>query len=316
MKQKKRYLILFLIIIGIHNKLISQEKNITIKSERNPDKSVDFSYNKKLPGSYYLKIEFTKLENCYPSNFEDAIRDYSGHLMTLKPIDSKQHISFSYKYATTRGELNPKVDSLFNYTIPFKNGKKVSIIEASNIGEKYFGSEKPSNWKSFIVYSKSPDTVCSMRKGIVVEITNKFDADTLFKKTYTSNRNKITIEHLDGTYATYTGIKKNSFFVKLGQTVYPQTQLGLMEMFNKDNYRLSFSVYYLINDDFKNHSKQTVKNRKSLNEYLNPNFITQNWVGKIESRKEYISLFNQNILFQELTSREKRKYKKDLQIFD
>ena len=306
----------FFTIIGINNKLFSQNNNITVTHKRNPDKSVDISYNKELPGSYYLKLVFPSLDNCYPTKFEGVIKNSSGRLIKLKPINSERNIKFSYTYSSIRGIPNPKVDSLFNYTLPFKKGKKVTIYEASNLGEKYFGSEKPSNWKSYIINSKSPDTVFCMRKGIVIEIINKFKADTLSQKSFTSKRNRIIVEHSDGTYASYTGFNKESISVKLGQIVYPQTQLGTMEVLNKGNYRLSFDVHYLIDNNLERQKKQTLKNRKSQNEYLTPYFITKNGAEKITSNKEYTVFFNETILFQELTRREKKKYKKNPSIFN
>ena len=316
MKKRTPYLITFLVVIGINQNLLSQNKNIEITYKRNTDKTVDISYTKKLPGSYYIKLEFTTLKNCYKSNIERVIKNSSGRLIKLKPIDSKQHVNFSYKYSTIRGNPNPKIDSLFNYTIPFKKGKKVRINEAWNVGEKYFGNDRPTNWKSYIIYRKSPDTICSMRKGIVVQITNKFNVDTLFNKSFTSKRNTILIEHSDGTYASYTGFKKNSIFVKLGQTVYPQTKLGILEIFNAGKYRLSFAIYYIIDSNLENLKKQNLKNRKSRNAFLTPYFITENGSEKIKSRNEYIVTSNEKILFEEFTKREKKKYKKNQLIFD
>jgi len=316
MKKRTIYFIIFLTILGLNHKLISQNKNITITYKRNPDKSVDLSYTKELPGSYYLKLKFTTLTNCYPSDFEGVIKGNSGRLIQLKPINREKNVNFSYSYSSLRGVPNPKVDSLFNYTIPFKKGKKVRIDEAYNVGERHFGSEKPSKWKSYIIYTNNADTIVCMRKGIIVKITDKYESDTLYQKSYTSKRNSLIVEHSDGTYASYTGFNKNSLFVKLGQTVYPQTQLGIIDKFNNKKYRLSFAVYYLIDNNFERNEKQTLKNRKSRNEFLTPYFITENGTSKIEPRKEYTVMFDETILFQELTRREKKKYKKNPNIFD
>ena len=48
--------ILFLIVnVGF---CIAQDKPLKIKSERNPDNSVTFSYTKKSPGSTYIILKF------------------------------------------------------------------------------------------------------------------------------------------------------------------------------------------------------------------------------------------------------------------
>jgi hypothetical protein len=49
-----------------------------------------------------------------------------------------------------------------------------------------------------------------MRKGIVVDIKNEFQNDTLLMKIYTSNTNSILIEHEDGTYAILQRVQKET----------------------------------------------------------------------------------------------------------
>jgi hypothetical protein len=49
--------------------------------------------------------------------------------------------------------------------------------------------------------------------------------------TYYSKTNSI-IEHEDGTYATLQRVQRDSFKVRLGDIVYPQTMLGTLNWFN------------------------------------------------------------------------------------
>lgn len=306
--------IICLMLVVINFQLFAQVQNITINRIVNVDKSIDLNYEKKLPGSYYVFIEFSDVSNCYTSEYKGVIAGYSGRLLSLKPINAQQGIGYSLKYSAVMGVPNPKVDSLFQYTLPFKIGKKVKICEAGNIGEKYFGSEKPANWKSYVVHFKNPDTIFSMRKGIVVKLTNEYDEDASITKNYTSKRNSIIIEHEDGTFAEYKGFKKNSFKVKLGQIVYPQTQLGTIELFNKseNNYRFDFCIYYLFNlKSIGNNEKQTFKNNGSRYKFVTPKFLTSDGLTTVESIKEYTTSFNETILLQEMTRSEKKKYLKD-----
>jgi hypothetical protein len=315
-KIKNRIICSLLLVINFH--LFAQVQNITINRTVKEDKSIDLNYEKKLPGSYYIVIEFSNVINCYTNEYKGVVTGYSGRLLNLKPINTQQGIGYSLKYSAVMGVPNPKVDSLFQYALPFKIGKKVKINEAGNIGEKYFGSEKPANWKSYVVHFKNPDTIFSMRKGIVVKLTNEYDDDASITKHYTSKRNSIIVEHEDGTFAEYKGFKKNSFKVKLGQTVYPQTQLGTIELFNKseNNYRFDFCIYYLFNvKSVGNNEKQTFKNNGSRYKFLTPNFLTSEGLTTVESKKEYTTFFNETILLQEMTRSEKKKYLKDPTLF-
>jgi len=261
-------------------------------------------------------LVFPKLENAYSTEVFRVIQSSSGYLAKLKAINSENDIDFSYNYTYNRGIPNPKIDSLFLYTLPFKKGKKLMITEAYNVGERHFGSERPSKWKYYIIYTNSADSIYCMRKGLVVEIKDIYESDTLLQKNYTSYRNSILIEHADGSYAEYRGFKKNSILVELGQTVYPQTQLGIVDKFNKEDYRLDFSVYYLIDDKLERKENQTLKDIKCRYEYLSPYFITKNGVCKIEHRKEYTVEFNETILLEELTKKEKKKYKNNPELFN
>ena len=313
----KRFFCLMLLVLYGH--LFAQNQNITINSNVNVNNSIDLNYEKILPGSYYIIVNFLDIRNCYTNEYEGVIKGHSGRLLNLKPINPQQGIGYSLKYSAVMGVPNPKVDSLFQYTLPFKIGKKVKIYEAGNLGEKYFGSEKPANWKSYVVHFKNPDSIFSMRKGIVVKLTNEYDDDASTTKIYTSKRNSIIIEHEDGTFAEYKGFKKNSFKVKLGQIVYPQTQLGTIELFNKseNNYRFDFCIYYLFglsffdnNDTEKKVTRVYTSNHGSRYKFLTPNFLTSEGATSIESKKEYTGFFNETILLQEMTRSEKKKYLK------
>ncbi|OGS72841.1 MAG: hypothetical protein A3F91_13275 [Flavobacteria bacterium RIFCSPLOWO2_12_FULL_35_11] len=315
MKKRILYLITFLTIIGINYKLISQNENITITYERNPDKSVDFSYNKKLPGSYYLKLEFQNLMNCYQTVYEDVIKDGSGHLIKLKPIDSKQHVNFSYKYSSIRGNPNPKIDKSFNYVFPFKTGKSIKILESTSLKEKYFNAEKDSNWKSYIVDRINADTIYGMRKGIVIEIVDKFETDSLDEYIYTSSMNKIVIEHNDGTISNYIGFNKKSIFVKLGQTVYPQTKLGVLNIFNNSTYRLYFDISYLKETNL-DHSKKRTLNSQSQMEHITPYFFNSNGSLIVKNNNEYLVEIDEITRFKEFTKREMKQYMKNPQVFN
>lgn len=84
------------LILGINQTALSQNINIEITPKQNLDKRVDFYYTKGLPGSYYLKIEFSTLGNSYPTDFEDVIKKSTGRLFKLQPINKQQPVNFSY----------------------------------------------------------------------------------------------------------------------------------------------------------------------------------------------------------------------------
>jgi hypothetical protein len=286
------------------------QNSIEVNYQKKDDNTVQFFYNKEVPGSYFLTIEFTRLDNCTNNRtFEKVIKGKSGSLFTLKPINANRGISFSYNVKYVFGDPDPGIRNDIHYLLPFKSGNSVKILEASNLGEQYFGSEKPLDWKSFVVFSEESDTICSMRKGKVVRLIDEYEKDLEFNKSYSSKRNEIIIEHEDGTYAAYKGFDKNQIFVKLDQDVYPHTSLGKLEKFNKNQYRLDFSIFHYL-PNLLNDKENTLQNINYKIKYLNPDFYVDNDIKKIGSGKFYTSSFKEDIKTKEFSRREKRKYKK------
>ena len=310
MTNKFLYPLLFLLLLSTSSRVLAQNQNITITRTVNDDKSIDLHYDKKNPGTYTLKIELSNVNNCDITSYEKVITGYSGMITKLRPVDKSRGISYSMRYSSLMGEVNPKIDSLFRYALPFKNGKKVKIIEAGNVGEKYFGQEKALNWRSYVVRLENPDTICSMRKGTVVLIKNDYDSNISNDVEYTSMRNYIVVEHADGTYASYKGFKKNGILVKLGETVNPQTALGIVGLFGSNSYRVDFNVYYLY-DNQGNSAKTSLNNYKSNYKFITPVFVTKEGDVTIESKKEYIAIANEIVVTQEFSRSEKKKYSKE-----
>lgn len=307
---RKRILqIVLLIFFSTNVNLNAQNPKVLITVERNIDNSVDLNYTKELPGSCTIDLEFVELENSDAQLHQKIIvSERNGMLLKLKPLNMQKPISLSYKYTSIIGNLYPKVDTMVTYCLPFKLNNKIKIIEAVNLDEKYFNNEEVKTWKVYVVNLKTPDTVCSMRKGIVVDIQRNENSNIINEKAYTSRTNQILIEHRDGTYSKYIGFDKDKIFVKLGETVYPQSQLGVLGLYNVDAYRLTFSVYFLDDYDFEQLNKQNILNKKLPFQYLTPNFITQNGIEKLKDQIEYSVVSNKEIIIQEFTRREKKKF--------
>jgi len=304
----------FLLVLGINQNLISQNKNIEITAKRNPDKSVDFLYTKKEPGSYYVKIEFPTIENSYRLDFEEVVKNNTGRLFKLKPINRDKPINFTYTVVSIRGNPNPKINKDFLYVLPFKTGTSVSISESSNLKETYFNAKKDPNWNSFIVDRKTADTIYNMRKGIVIEVIDEFETDSLDAYKYNSKMNKILIEHEDGTISRYKGFNRNSIFVKPGQTVYPQTKLGALDIFNNYVYRLYFDIYYIKELNFDLLPKRTLSS-EDQSQHLNPYFYSSKGPVTLENNEEHIVEIDDTTRFMEFTKREKKLFAKSPETF-
>lgn len=321
----------------MNNNAIAQVQNITITSKVNQDKSIDLLYTKKNPGSYTLGLAFSNVTNTDIRDYKKVIQGYSGMLVKLRPAEINRRIEYSLWYYSIMGDLNPKADTLFKYSLPFKKGKQVKINMAKKIADDFFikpsfsgkkeiltdQSDKQQNKVidstcatcnttkkkgSYIVESQMADTICSMRKGLVVKIIDEYFLGSANQSAFKNKRNFVIIEHADGTMARYTGFKKNGIFVELGDTVYPETELGVLAQTENGNYRLDFSVYYMFDKNFKSHEKVDLKNYKSMYKIISPYFVTQEGEVIIESGKEYTTSSDEAVITQEFSRSEKKKY--------
>ena len=312
MKQIIKYCLAIIFIFGINIDLYAQQRTISVEYKRNDDKSYDFYYRKKDPGSFLLNVKLSKLKNTQSSGYKGVVKGSYGKLFKLRPIHDNTSISFSYTSSYIRGVPNPKVDKAFVYALPFGKGKTVDVNELTNLGETYFGEAPPKNWKAYEFKLPSSDTVYAARKGLVVEIVNLYRADTLNTYNYTRKTNRILIEHSDGTLASYSGFMKDKIIVRKGQTIYPQTPLGILGRYdNRNTYSLRFSIYFLSNTNLGVKRKKNAPDPKSRYEYITPYFYTPEGKSNLIPGRKYTVDFNDVLLTHELSKREIKKLRKN-----
>lgn len=300
---------IFSILLSSFINAHSQVKELEINYERNEDKSVNFSFKKLNPGSTFIVLKFRTLSNSTGKRLiSKSVKGHSGSFLRLNPINKKKGIGFSFTYSYQMGTKNAKVDKNFKYILPFLKGKKVISRDVNYLGKR-FGNSSPKNWKSIQFLTELNDTVCASRKGIVVKIVDKYDADDTIEYTFKSKSNFIIIEHSDGTLAKYNVLKKNSTMVALGEKVYPSTPIALAGSYDKpENSQLRFSVYYLDNDvDYEFNKQQTLANKKHYYAYVNPIFYVSDETTQLQSNKNYVTHTRDDIIQFEMTKREKKK---------
>jgi hypothetical protein len=290
---------IFFITLNIY----CQKSAVEVSYVVNQDNSVDFKYIKSAPGSYTIAFKFDRLDNSSPERTSFVLKDYSGSLFTLRPLNKENGISFSYKTTLTQGILSPKTDLNFVYLLPFAKGEKVEVFEHTYAYNAYFGTEVPKDWKAYQFVPESADTVYAARKGVVISIEDKLEIDTV--SSFTSQRNMVKVEHNDGTYAEYKGFKQNGLLVAIGQTIYPQMPIGLLSDQSK---KLSFMVYFRIKVDVKPDEKlQTYKSRV---ECIAPLFYTSDGITKLTGNSSYTVDYDEKTVFQELSKKEIKNWNK------
>ena len=176
----------------------------------------------------------------------------------------------------------------------------------------YFGKTAPDDWKAYRFYTKDEDTVTAVRKGIVVEVKDLYGGETAANIAYKSALNVITVEHADGTYARYEGLKQGSIVVKPGQLVYPGTVLGVNTKYTvASQYSLCLIITYrkyVTADDIPNKGANT---SNSINGFITPHFYTaENANTVLAVKQEYTSDNTPEIIKKEFTKKELKLYGK------
>jgi len=283
------------------------QNQILLTSQVNKDNSVEIRYNKSMPGNYFVYLNFKQYDNTYPPKTRFVADSNKGFLCELTPIDKNRSIAYSYSYIYYRGIPNAKIEPDFVYLLPFKDNTSFEARFLYNIDARYFNKQEPKDWKSFQFNCNKADTICSARKGIVIDVVDIYSIDTTKTYSYSSQRNYVMIEHKDGTFAKYEGLDGKNIFVKQGDIVLPNQPLGKLIQYDKSGtYQLRFTVDYLI----ENPSEKENTNQRFSYAYIDPFFQSTEGVVKLASHKSYTTKVSEDLILKELSKKEIKKREK------
>ena len=302
-------LILLLLFIPLFS--FGQKNIIDVDYVINNDNSVSFNYKKNVVGSYLVILEFSNLSNTRAQRrVSKILKNNSGSLfLKLKPINDENSIGFQYRTMYFKGHVNSKVNEDYPYILPFNKGDKITPRDLYSIENRYLNEEVPEGWKSYSFTFNEKKEIKAIRKGIVTEIKDTYTPDYSIEASFYSEQNSISIEHIDGTVATYKGFDKNTIQLKEGETVYPQTTLGQLVKYDKrDIYRLYLTLYsYTTKDGI------SLFNLNSSDDYgityLTPKFYIRNSLEILKDNNEYLVDFDEKTQFKEMRKKEIKKFK-------
>jgi len=302
-------LILLLLFIPLIS--FGQTNIIDVDYVINNDNSVSFNYKKNVVGSYLVILEFSNLSNTRAQRrVSKILKNNSGSLfLKLKPINDENSIGFQYRTMFFKGSVNSKVNEDYPYILPFNKGDKITPRDLYSIENRYLNEEVPEGWKSYSFTFNEKKEVKAIRKGIVIEIKDTYTPDYSIEASFYSEQNSISIEHIDGTVATYKGFDKNTIQLKEGETVYPQTTLGQLVKYDKrDIYRLYLTLYsYTTKDNISLFSLSSSDDYGIT--YLTPKFYVRNSQEILKDNIPYIVDFDEKTQFKEMRKKEIKKFK-------
>jgi murein DD-endopeptidase MepM/ murein hydrolase activator NlpD len=113
-----------------------------------------------------------------------------------------------------------KKDSSYIYSLPFKNKKRVFLVQGYESSFSHKG-ERALDFKI-----KKGTRICAARNGVVIAARKDSDKGGL-KNENLSDGNHVSIKHIDGSIAHYWHLQKEGVMVNVGDTVQTGQWIGL-----------------------------------------------------------------------------------------
>jgi len=247
---------------------------------------------------YYLYISFI-----YTEGFE-GITTGAGVSITVSPGKKQvmsyrvrkdaQRYSYNYQYAMYRGNHQGKPNIDYIYSLPVADKEYVTALVTENRDGFQLAFDMPS------------DTVYACRGGIMCDDELKDNTAKGFMRfNDNSNLSQITIYHDDGTFGEY--IFKGKALIYPGENIKQGKPIAVIDRTFSPTMR--FSAYFLDKNKLKN------KNIGNKHTHFRPFFQTVT-EGKIRLENDHIyqSDMTDEVLLQEMSKSEKKKFLKQKEI--
>jgi murein DD-endopeptidase MepM/ murein hydrolase activator NlpD len=298
---------LFLLFICFMSNLAYAQPPLEVVSELNRDKlgytiyvinnlPIECTVIFSLPSSYNVRANA-------PTPYIRRISPGKQNLLKLSIEDTNRSASFNHKINFIKGCVNTKLDTNFTYLIPVAKGKKTIVFNSIVKNKKDLkGLELSDAFLNEISFAMSKgDTIFASRKGVVSETKSDFENFKPHEFDITKI-NFVEIQHDDCTFARYQYFAKDGIFVKPGDEVMPGQPLGIvMDNHFSGTPQLHMHFYHLkSNFEFESYG--------SAFYHYQVKFLTDGKSQKLQLEKEYTADHAQDIITQEMSKKQKKKY--------
>ncbi len=300
-----------ILLICISFNLLSQNREVDVSSKYSADKE-EYVLTVTNNTSVYktVVIKFNRLSNLDPSTRLPAILEVAPGASKRAIRLTKSGIGtpdFSYSYTHYSGCARPKHDDNVIYALPTGRRKTTQPIKLTSLGNFIKNDEVPEYWNAIGFKMEAGDTIFCSRRGIVEKVfENSNEAGE--GVTFTTDANRLVIRHSDCTFGRYANFERKGIFVKVGQEIEVGEPLGIV---NGTAYGNSIHVRQMF---FATPIEEQIREGKTKIENIYFPITYQTLDGKITSwdyDKNYESTIDENIITQEMSKREIKKWLKE-----
>ncbi len=261
--------------------------------------------------AYVVDISFYNTNNMVSqkgNKYSVTLKPGRHTIGRINSLDKKNRPSFGYRFAYRQGNMNPKPDKKITYLLPIAPGKETNLLELSYLGEKYGKKKEPKGWYNISFSTEEGDTIFASRAGVVTRVKDNLEVDLKEGAySYTKDVNQIIIEHNDGTYGNYSVFKNGTIELKIGDKVIPGQFMGITSGADYGSgFHLRFSVYHYDVEA----NKKRGKSENYIYEFITPKFLTLQGKDELVIGTSYTGIVDKDIIMDEMSRREKKKWKK------
>jgi hypothetical protein len=284
----------------------AQSNLISLQTEYTSEGDAIIYSNSQASVYYTLKIKFSSLVGYSSNVFNPHITKADpGRNQILKLTQDKnagsRMLSYGYTYYAGSAFRKPPINFV-HYMLPVSPGKTTRVTKVESLSDLLGQKSENQFYTQGFTYDLG-DTICATRAGIVYNINDQLKQGEGRDNLYTDSRNKIYIQHKDGTLGHYTILSPIKSLVQNGDFVIPGQPIAI---FNKLSikYTMLFSVYYLNEEKIRVDVPKDVYDALPISYYLNENALST----KLVENQKYDSKIAPVIISEELNKREKKKF--------
>jgi hypothetical protein len=300
----KNLILISLVVLAIP--VFSQTAPITVRYEQNSDRTVSIYADNSSDADYTIKLMLSMTGMASNTSNPALLRVSKGstQLAKLTPEKNSGMPSWKYSYQYFPGlPFRKAPDTSVVYLLPGTEGNILVVGGITDLPQMFGQKSTSNNFTTPFLYQYG-DTICASRAGIVYEAYNGAIIGEKNNQILSTERNKLNIQHKDGTLSHYTVLSPIKLLVGDGQYVVPGQPLAV---FNKesDKYIMMLNIRYL---DEKALSKEVdLANPSSYYISLRPLFYSDGAATSLKPGKNHTVVYSKEVIAKELSKKEKKK---------